>query len=71
MKAYLNDEITMAKVSDGFSKKSNDVLKGTIGAFRGWLIYIQRSSYHLDKILNPVSFYSRKDFYRLKYAKYC
>ena len=55
----------MAIVSERFSKRSNGVLKGAIGALDGWLVRIQRPSYYFDKIVNPVAFFSRKGFYAL------
>ena len=65
IKSYLNNEDAMAAVSEGFSKRSNGVLKGAIGALDGWLVRIQRPSYYFDKITNPVAFFSRKGFYAL------
>ena len=52
-------------MSNGFSKRSNGVLVGAIGAIDGWLVRIQRPSFRSDRIINPVSFFSRKGFYAL------
>ena len=65
MKSYLEDEEAMARVSKGFSLRSNGVLKGAIGAIDGWLVKIICPSWRLDKVRNPVAFYSRKGFYAL------
>ena len=62
---YLADEEAMNRVSHGFSKRSNGVLRGAIGAIDGWLVKIKRPNYLLDKVTNPVPFYSRKGFYGL------
>ena len=32
----------MVKCSNGFSKRSNGILKGAIGTLDGWLVRIQR-----------------------------
>ena len=61
---YLSDKSAMSKVSKGFSKRSNGVLIGAIGAIDGWLVRIVRPDWR-DLILNPVSFFSRKYFYSL------
>ena len=39
---YINDDEAMSKVALGFSKRSNGVLRGAIGAIDGWLVKIQR-----------------------------
>ena len=61
---YLGDKDAMAKVSLGFSRRSNGVLKGAIGALDGWLVRIVRPGWR-DLVMNPVSFFSRKGFYAL------
>lgn len=58
---YVGDDEAMDKVSDGFSKRSNGVLKGTIGALDGWLVRIVKPSWIRDKIKNPTTFFSGKD----------
>ena len=65
MKSYLEDEEAMARVSKGFSLRSNGVLKGAIGAIDGWLVKIIRPSWRLDRVRNPVAFFSRKGFFAL------
>ena len=55
----------MAKVSKGFSKRSNGVLKGAIGAFDGWLVRIVKPSKKRDGIRNQLAFYLRKGLYAL------
>ena len=60
--AYLNNEIALKKESEGFSKRSNGVLVGAIGAIDGWLVKIQKPSYRLDNIRNTLSFFHRRDF---------
>ena len=62
---YLNDIEAVNKVSKGFAKRSNGVLKGYIGAIDGWLVKIRRPSIWLDGPMNPVPFYSRKGYYAL------
>ena len=62
---YLQDEIAMKKVSDGFAKRSNGIFIGTIGAIDGWLVRIIRPSFWRDGIKNITAFYSRKGFYAL------
>lgn len=65
IKSYVNNKDAMDAVSEGFSKRSNGILKGAIGALDRWLVCIQRPSYYFDKIINPVAFFSRKGFYAL------
>ena len=65
MKRYLNDEVELDRVSNGFSQRSNGILTGAIGAIDGWLVKIQRPSEKRDLISNPSSFFSRKGFYAL------
>ena len=65
MQAYLNDFEAMSKVSNGFSRRSNGVLKGAISAIDGWLVRITKPSYRYDRIINPVSVFSCKGFYAL------
>ena len=65
MKKYLNDEQTMACISDGFSNCSYGILKGAIGATAGWLVRIVRPLFRVNVIKNIVSFFSRKGFYGL------
>ena len=62
---YLADDRAMEKCSEGFSIRSNGVLKGAIGALDGWLVRIQRPSFFRDHVLNFTSFFSRKGFYAL------
>ena len=64
MTKYLGDEMAMAKVSHGFSKRSRGIFKGAIGALDGWVVRIVRPGWR-DKIKNPMSFFSRKGFYAL------
>ena len=52
----------MKKVAVGFSKRSNGVLRGAIGAFDGWLVKITRPIVNRDNVCNPASFFSRKVF---------
>ena len=55
----------MTEVSNGFSKRSNGVLKGVIGALDGWLVKIRRTCNKLDGATNHVPYYSRKGYYGL------
>ena len=65
MSEYLDDTAAMSRVSDGFSKRSNGVLKGAIGAIDGWLVCIVCPSFFQDSIINTTTFFSRKGFYAL------
>ena len=65
MKAYLENEEEMERVSSGFSKRSNGIVKGAISALDGWLVKIARPSWSIDKLRNMVSFFSRKVIYAL------
>ena len=65
IESYLNNEEEMNRVSRGFSKRSNGILQGAIGAIDGWLVKIIRPSITLDGIKNIVGFFSRKGFYAL------
>ena len=56
IESYLNDETDSAKVSKGFSKRSNGVLTGAIGAIDGCLVKIQKPSWRFDRIQNILSF---------------
>ena len=62
---YMNDEEAMKKVSQGFARRSNGVLRGAIGAIDGWLVKIQRPWVNRDNVKDPASFFSRKGFYAL------
>lgn len=62
---YLENVDAMKKVSEGFSKRLNGILKGAIGAIDGWLVRIERPSCQRDKIKHASSFFSRKGFYAL------
>ena len=62
---YLNDDERMNRVSEGFSKRSNGIFKGAIGALDGWLVRINRPSFSRDNIKNVSGFFSRKGFYAL------
>lgn len=63
--AYLFDVGALTKVSNGFARLSNGILKGAIGAIYGWLERIIRPSLWIDLIKNPTSFFSRKELYAL------
>ena len=65
IESYLNDENGMRRIPNGFSRRSEGILRGAIGAIDGWLVKIQRPSENKDNISNPSSFFSRKDFYAL------
>ena len=62
---YLDDQEAMQKVSDGFSRRSNGVFKGGIGALDGWLVRIIRPCWWRDGFKNITAFFSRKGFYAL------
>ena len=66
MVKYLGDKEAMSRASAGFSKRSNGVLIGAIGAIDGWLVRIVRPSWFRDKIKNPTKFFSRKGFFAQK-----
>ena len=65
MENYLDDLAEMKSVSHGFSKRSNGILKGAVGAIDGWLVRIGKPSMYRDGMKNPTSFFSRKGFYAL------
>ena len=65
MENYLDDLAEMKSVSHGFSKRSNGILKGAVGAIDGWLVRIGKPSMYKDGQKNPTSFFSRKGFYAL------
>ena len=65
MVKYLNDVEAMSKVSQGFSKRSNGVLKGAIGALDGWLVRIRSPSWFSDRVTSSITFFSRKGFFAL------
>ena len=64
MVKYLRHKEAMAKVSAGFSKRSNGVLQGAIGAIDGWLVRIVRPNWFRDGIKNPTTCFSRKGFWQ-------
>ena len=53
---YLRDREHMAKVSKGFSKRSNGILKGAIDALDEWLVRIVKPGKKHVEIRNPLSF---------------
>ena len=61
IESYLKDEDAMRHVSNGFSRRSNGILCGAIGAIDGWLVKIQRPHEIRDGIKNPASFFLVKD----------
>ena len=61
MTKYLGDDDAMKEVSLGFSKRSNGVLKGAIGALDGWLVRIVKPSWLRDRVKNPTTFFQEKD----------
>ena len=63
--AYLNNKAQMARVSDGFQKRSNGLLAAAIGAIDGWFVKITRPSKRLDNIKKCCGCISRKGFYTL------
>ena len=65
MEGYIANDDAMLKVSEGFSKRSDGVFCGAIGALDGWLVRIIKPSYDRDGITNPTTFYSQKGFYAL------
>ena len=62
---YLEDEAATQNFSDGFSRKSNVIFKGIIGALGGRLVRIIQPSYWRDGILYITAFFSRKIVYAL------
>jgi hypothetical protein len=62
---YLNDEDRMKKVACEFSRASNGLFSGAIGAIDGWLVRIKKPTWKRDKVKNAASYYSRKGFYAL------
>ena len=62
-KKHIGDEDTMEKASRGFTKRSNDALKGAIGTIDGWLVYILRPGWIRDRVRNPATIFSRKDLF--------
>ena len=52
----------MARVSKGFSNRSNGILKGAIGALDGWLVRIVKPGRRRDECRNPTKFFYRKGF---------
>ena len=65
IESYLKDENAMRSVSEGFSKRSNGILKGAIGAIDGWLVRITCPSESRDHVKSATTFFSRKGFYAL------
>ena len=61
IESYLKNEDAMNNVSVGFSRRSNGILTGAIGAIDGWLVKIQRPSPYWDSVNNPSSFFLEKD----------
>ena len=62
MKKYIDDKDAMEKISRGFVKISNGVLKGAIGIIDGWLVCILYPSRIRDGVRNPTIFFSRRGF---------
>ncbi|KAL7545061.1 hypothetical protein ACHAWF_014107 [Thalassiosira exigua] len=59
---YCTDVERMKNVATDFSRTSNGVINGCIGAIDGWIVKIARPT-KKDGVYNPGSFYSRKGFY--------
>ena len=62
MRKYIGDKDAMEKVSRGFTKRSNGVLKGVVGTNDGWIVRIVRPGWIRDGVRNPTIFISRKLF---------
>ena len=63
--AHLSNPEELSRVNEGFSRRSNGILTGTIGAIDVLLVKITRPSFKLDNLKNIVGFFSRKGFYAL------
>ena len=57
---YMNDEEEMKKVSQGFARRSNGVLRGAIGSINNWLVKIQRPWVNRDNVKDPASFFQER-----------
>lgn len=60
---YCSDIDRMEKVAFEFSRGSNGVINGCIGAIDGWIVKIIKPSKTRDGVKNPASFFSRKGFF--------
>ena len=60
MYKYLDDDAAMQKVSNGFSKRSDGLFQGSIGALDCWLVRIVCPSYWRDGYKNITGFFSEK-----------
>ena len=67
---YLQDDDRMAAVAAEFCRKSNGLIRGSIGAVDGWLVRIRKPQ-ERDGIRNPGSFFSRKGFYAFNLQVVC
>lgn len=61
---YMTDEDRLRDVSLQFSRASNGLINGCIGAIDGWIVKIKRPT-KADGVNNPGSFFSRKGYYGL------
>jgi hypothetical protein len=59
---YCSNDHAMREVALQFSRTSNCVINGCIGAIDGWIVKIRRPKAS-DGVTNPGSFFSRKGFY--------
>ena len=54
VRGYLSNKDELDRVSNGFSVRSNGVLKGAIGAIDGWLVKIVKPNSISDRVNNIV-----------------
>ena len=54
----MNDDEAMKKIAIGFSKRSNGVLRGAIGAIDGWLVKMHCPWNLFDNVTDSASFFS-------------
>ena len=59
---HIDDKDEMEKVSRGFAKISNGVLKRALGTINSWRVCILRPTRIRDGVRNPTTFFSRKLF---------
>ena len=67
MVSYFGDKEAMAKISAGWSERSNGVTIGAVGTLYSWLVFDVRPSWRVDILKTILSLFSCKVFYALHF----
>ncbi len=64
---YIQDEKQMEDVALQYTRSSNGIICGCIGAIDGWIVKIARPTRKRDQVSNPSTYYSQKGYFGLNF----